>query len=220
MGVCLAAPDYTESVPMLPIDASAVLTAVARLAAEAASLDELVPRLATIVSEAIPFERLHVLRLDRVDSVVLYVVRADGEMEVTGHRIADAAAGSVDAIDTDARSRIICTVGNGTSIHGALWFTSTQPDAFSAAHQILMDGVADLLALALRYDALRSTERLRRERLDTLDRLLHTMAEALDIRQIFSEASSVVRAALPHDILALTSWAEDGKSFRVYAMAG
>ena len=205
---------------MFQVDAAAVLTAVARLAADAASLDELVPRLATTVRDAIPFERLHVLRLDRLDSVVLYVVRADGRMEVTGHRIADAAADNPQTIDTDARSRIICTVGNGSSIHGALWFTSSQPDAFSAAHQVLMDGVADMVALALRYDALRSTERLRRERLDTLDRLLHTMAEALDIRHIFADASDVVRVALPHDILALTSWADDGKSFRVYAMTG
>jgi two-component system NtrC family response regulator len=205
---------------MLPIDGAAVLTAVARLAAEAITLDDLVPRLATIVRDAIPFERLHVLRLDRSDSVVLYVARADGEMEVTGHHIADAPGGDVDAMDANAASRIICTVGSGSSIHGALWFTSHQPDAFSAAHQILMDGIADLLALALRYDALRSTERLRRERLDTLDRLLLTMAEALDIRHIFAEASDVVRVALPHDILALTSWADDGKSFRVYAMAG
>src|SRR5688572_8360331 len=208
MGVCLAAPDYTESVPMLPIDASAVLTAVARLAAEAASLDELVPRLATIVSEAIPFERLHVLRLDRVDSVVLYVARADGQMEVTGHRIADASRAGDTAIDSEARSRIICTVGSRSTVHGALWFTSNYPDAFSAAHQILMDGIADLLALALRHDALRSTEALRRERLDTLDRLLHTMAEALDIRHIFAEASDAVQGALPHDILLLTSWAD------------
>jgi len=205
---------------MPPIDGSAVLTAVARLAAEAPSLEDLVPRLAASVREVIPFERLHVLRLDRADSVVLYVVRADGEMEVTGHRIADASSGGTDAIDGEARSRIICTVSSRSKIHGALWFTSNQPDAFSAAHQILMDGIADVLALALQHDALRSTERLRRERLDTLDRLLHTMAEALDIRHIFAEASDVVRVALPHDILALTSWAEDGKSFRIYAMAG
>src|SRR5688572_22885615 len=201
--------DYTES----------VLTPVARLAAEAASLDALVPRLATIVRDAIPFERLHVLRLDRADSVVLYVARADGQLEVTGHHITDV-PGDVDAIDGDSQSRIICTVGSGVSIDGALWFTSSKADAFSAHHQVLMDGIADLLALALRYDALRSTERLRRERLDTLDRLLLTMAEALDIRHIFAEASDVIRVALPHDILALTSWADDGKSFRVYAMTG
>ena len=74
-----------------------------------------------------------------------------------------------------------------------------------------MDSVADLLALALQHDAMREHESLRRERIDTLDRLLHTMAEALDIRHIFAEVSDVVRAALPHDILALTSWADDGR---------
>src|ERR671918_714089 len=114
---------------MPPKDGFAVLTAVARLAAEAASLEDLVPRLA------------------RIDSVVLYVVRADGEMEVTGHRIADITAGSSDAIDREARSRIICTVSSRSQIHGALWFTSSRPDAFSASHQILMEAVADLLVL-------------------------------------------------------------------------
>jgi transcriptional regulator with GAF, ATPase, and Fis domain len=205
---------------MLPTDASAVLTAVARLAAEAASLDELVPRLATIVRDAIPFERLHVLRLDRADSVVLYVVRADGKMEVTGHRIADPTIGDAPELDTDARSRIICTVATPSGMHGALWFTSSQPDAFSPAHQELMDAIADMLALALQHDAMRSTEQLRRERLDTLGRLLHTMAEALDVRHIFADASDVIRVALPHDVLVLTSWAEDGRSLRVYALAG
>ena len=205
---------------MRPMDSSAVLTAVARLMAEATTLTELFPRLAALVREAIPFERLHILRLDRAESVVLYVVRADGELEVTGHRIADAGPAGERALAGDARSRIICTVGRGTSVHAALWFTSSQPDAFSPAHHALMDGVADLLLLALQQDALRDTESLRRERLDTLDRLLYTMAEALDIRHIFSEVSASVRGGLPHDVLVLTSWAEDGKSFRVYAMTG
>ncbi|MBF8300818.1 MAG: zraR 9 [Acidobacteria bacterium] len=205
---------------MPPMDSSAVLTAVARLSAEAATLADLVPRLAAIVREAIPFERLHVLRLDRAESVVLYVVRADGGLEVTGHRIADAGLSGEPAIADDVRSRIMCTVGRGSSVHGALWFTSSQPNAFSAAHQMLMDGVADLLALALQQDAMRSTESLRRERIETLDRLLQTMAEALDIRHIFADVSASVHGGLPHDILALTSWAEDGRSFRVYAMTG
>ena len=205
---------------MPPMDPSAMLMAVARLAAEAVTLAELVPRLAAVVREAIPFERLHVLRLDRAESVVLYVVRADGALEVTGHRIADAGPVGEPLVPGDARSRIICTVGSGSSVHGALWFTSSQPDAFSATHQALMDGVADLLALTLQQDALRSTESLRREQIATLDRLLHAMAEALDIRHIFAEVSASVRGGLPHDVLALTWWAEDGKSFRVYAMTG
>ena len=205
---------------MHSLDASSVLTAVARLAAEAVTLAELVPRLGSVVHEAIPFERLHVLRLDRAESLLLYVVRADGELEVTGHRIADAEFVDKPAVADDARSRIICSVGHGSSVHGALWFTSSQPDAFSAAHQVLMDGIADLLALALQQDAMRSTESFRRERIDTLDQLLSTMAEALDIREIFAEVSASVRGGLPHDILMLTAWAEDGRSFRVYAMTG
>jgi transcriptional regulator with GAF, ATPase, and Fis domain len=183
-------------------------------------LNELVPRLAAVIREAIPFERLHLLRLDRTESVVLYVVRADGEFEVTGHRIADSGADAQPTLAADARSRLVSTVGRGASVHGAIWFTSSQLDAFTGAHQVLMDSVADQLSLAVQHDALRSTELLRRERLDTLDRLLHTMAEALDIRHIFTEVSDVVREGLPHDILVLTSWAEDSRSFRVYAMTG
>ena len=205
---------------MLPLDSASVLTAVARLAAEAVTLTDLVPRLAAVVRETIPFERLHVLRLDRSESVLLYVVRADGELEVTGHRIADTTAVGEPPIAGDARSRIICSVGRGSSVYGALWLTSSQPDAFSAAHQALMDSVADLLALALQQDAMRTTESLRRERIETLDQLLNTMAGALDIRHIFAEVSASVRGGLPHDILMLTAWAEDGKSFRVYAMTG
>ncbi len=67
----------------------AVLTAVARLVAEAPTLAEAASRLASTVHSAIPFDRLHVLRLDRAESVALYVVRGTGELEVTGHRIAD-----------------------------------------------------------------------------------------------------------------------------------
>jgi len=197
-----------------------VLAAVGRLVADAPTLNDLVPRLAAVIREAIPFERLHLLRLDRAESVVLYVVRADGEVEVTGHRIADSAAGTQPVIDVDARSRLVATVGQGASVHGAIWFTSSREDAFSSEHQSLMEAVADVLSLAVQHDSLRATELLRRERLDTLDRLLHTMAEALDIRHIFTQVSDVVREGLPHDILVLTSWAEDSRSFRVYAMTG
>ena len=205
---------------MAPTDSTAVLAAVARLVADAPKLNELVPHLAAALRQAVPFERLHLLRLDRAESVVLYVVRADGEVEVTGHRIADSGSGTQSPIDADARSRLVSTVGRGSSVHGAIWLTSSQENVFTAAHEELVECVADQVSLALQHDMLRSTEILRRERLDTLDRLLHTMAEALDIRHIFTQVSDVVREGLPHDILVLTSWGEDNRSFRVYAMTG
>jgi transcriptional regulator with GAF, ATPase, and Fis domain len=201
-------------------DALTVLTAVARLVAEAGSLGEVMAPLAALLRDAIPFERFHLLRLDRADSVVLYVIRSSGEMEVTRYRIADAGAGAVPPLDAETRSRIICTIRDHAHVHGAVWCTSSQAEVFTDEHQRLLEPVSDLLALALRHDAVRTTESLRRERLDSLERLLHAVSETLDIRQIFSEVSSVIRGGLPHDILALTSWADDGKSFRVYAMAG
>jgi transcriptional regulator with GAF, ATPase, and Fis domain len=203
---------------MLQARSLAVLTAVARVIAEAPTLSETVTRLAVALREAIPFERLHVLRLDLGESVVLYVATASGELEVTGHRISDR-AGEPD-LDPETRSRMICPIRHGSSVHGALWFTSRQEDAFCEEHQEVMDAVADLLALAVHHDAIRSQEAMRRERLDSLDRLLHTVAEALDVRNVFSEVSDVIRGALPHDLLALTSWGDDGQSFRVYALTG
>lgn len=194
---------------------------MARLVAEVPPLDDTVTRLAAVLHEAIPFERLHVLRLDRADSIVLYVARASGELEVTGHRISDVgAAPPLPEAEAEAKCRMICTVKSGGRVHGALWLTSGVEQAFTDAHQVLMESVADLVSVALHQDAIRSTERLRRERIEALERLLHTMAESLDIRQVFSDVSDVVRGALPHDVLAMTSWGDDLASFRVYALAG
>jgi GAF domain-containing protein len=105
-------------------------------------------------------------------------------------------------------------------VHGALWVTAAAPDAFTSEHQELLDGVADLVAVAVTQEAMRRTEAVRRERIDSLDRLLHTVAESLDVRKVFADVSDVVRPGLPHDVLALTAWGEDGLSFRVYALAG
>src|SRR5688572_865781 len=200
-------------------DPAAVLTAVARLASEAPSLREVVSRLAVSLRESIPFERPHVLRLDRAEAFVLYVATTTGELEVTGHRVGDEGV-PIDPADASTRSRILCAVRQGARVHGALWVASSLDNAFSEAHQALVDSVVDLLGLAFEHNAIVEREKLRRERIDSLRGLLHTMAESLDIRHVFSEVSDVVRGGLPHDILALTSWGADGASFRIYAMAG
>ncbi|MEQ1573446.1 MAG: sigma 54-interacting transcriptional regulator [Vicinamibacterales bacterium] len=204
---------------MLQPASSTVLMAVARVVAEAPTLSEAVSRLAEALRDTIPFEELHLLRLDRADSVVLYTVRASGELEITTHRIARAGS-AAPPINPQTRSRLMCPIRHGARVLGALWFTSTRPDVFSGEHQELMDAAADLVALAVHHDMIRSTEALRRDQIDSLDRLLHAMAEALDVRQVFGDVSEVVRGSLPHDILALTSWGEDGRSFRMYALAG
>jgi transcriptional regulator with GAF, ATPase, and Fis domain len=202
------------------LQTQSLLASIARIVLEESSLDATLSRTAKLLGNSIPFQHLHVLRLDRSDSVTLYIVRPSGEVDVTGLLIGDAATTSPHAGEGAEQSRLICTVRQGSRVKGAVWLTSSEPDAFTADHQDLLEAVGDLITLALYHDTVRMTEMRRRERIDALVRLLHTVAETLDIRQIFPQLSETVKGALPHDILALTAWAEDGLSFQVYAMAG
>ena len=204
---------------MSAVNTSAVLTSVARLVADAPGLRDLVAGLALALRDAVPFERLHILRLDRAESFVLYVVTREGDVSITGRRI-DGESVAIDADAGNARSRILCTARQGTRMYGAVWVSSSEEHAFTDEHQALLDSVVDLLGVAFEHNAIVDRETLRRERIDSLRGLLHTMAESLDLRAVFSEVSDVVRGGLPHDILAMTSWGADGASFRIYAIAG
>jgi transcriptional regulator with GAF, ATPase, and Fis domain len=204
---------------MSAVDSLAVLTAVARLVAEAPSLRDLTAGLAVALRESVPFERLHVLRLDRAESFVLYVATRDGEVTTTGRRI-DGESFAIDSDEADSRSRVLCGVRQGPRMYGAVWVSSAQDNAFTDEHQALLDNVVDLLAVAFEHNAIVERETLRRERIDSLRGLLHTMAESLDLRTVFADVSEVVRGGLPHDMLVMTSWGADGTSFRIYALAG
>jgi transcriptional regulator with GAF, ATPase, and Fis domain len=204
---------------MSAIDTSSVLTAVARLVADAPNLRDLVAGLAFALRDAVPFERLQVLRLDRAESFVLYVVSKEGDVSITGRRI-DGESIAINADEANVRSRILCTARQGTRMYGAVWVSSSVENAFTGEHQALLDGVVDLLGVAFEHTSIVDRETLRRERIDSLRGLLHTMAEALDVRTVFGDVSDVVRGGLPHDILVLTSWGTDGASFRIYAIAG
>jgi transcriptional regulator with GAF, ATPase, and Fis domain len=204
---------------MSAVDSSTVLTAVARLVADAPNLRDLVARLALALRESVPFERLQVLRLDRAESFVLYVVSPEGDVTITGRRI-DGESIAIDADEANVRSRILCTARQGTRMYGAVWVSSSQANAFTGDHQALLDSVVDLLGVAFEHTSIVDRETLRRERIDSLRGLLHTMAESLDLRAVFGDVSDVVRGGLPHDILVMTSWGADLTSFRIYALAG
>jgi Nif-specific regulatory protein len=200
-------------------DPSAILAAVARLVAETPSLNDIVSRLAVVLRDGVAFDQLFLLRLDRPESLVVYAATPAGEVQVTAHRIGSGAPPSA-PVDPNARAQVLCTIRQGAHILGATWLTSQEDDAFSREDQSLMDAIADLLALAIQATALKEREFLRRERIDSLLRLLHTMAGALDVRQVFPEISEVVRGALPHDFLVLTAWDDSGTTSRMYAVAG
>ena len=208
-------------------DAHSVISAVARVVADAHPLPDVVSRLALSLHPAVPFDRMHLLRLDRADTVTLLTARPSGEVDSAVHKLAEAAAlaqsgdtASGHLLDPNANSVMMCPLRHGPRVLGALWFTADAPGRFTQTHHALLEDLCDLVAMAVLYEALRSTDALRRDRLDSLERLLQTVAGVLDIRGAFAEISAVLREALPHDVLALTAWAGDARSFRVHALAG
>src|SRR5678810_201554 len=132
----------TRNLPM--IATHSLLASLARLVSEAAALDVTLSRVAVLLREAIPFERLRVLRLDRADAVTLYAISATGEIDITGYLIGDAPSAAEDAADGVERCRLICTIRQGARVKGAVWLTSSAPDAFTEEHQELLEAVGDL----------------------------------------------------------------------------
>src|SRR4051812_38862648 len=212
--------DYTDSFTnMVEAVPSGVLTTVARLVADAPALRDVIGRVALALRETLPFTRLHLLRLDRPESFVLYLADPDGSVQEESHRFVDSdePAGPP---DSDAAARVITTIRQGPHVFGALWATSSTPNAFGEDAPALLEAISDLLVLAFQRNAILERDQLRTERIDSLRGLLQTMAEALDIRSVFPQVSEVVRGGLPHDVMAITSWAADFSSYRIYALAG
>jgi two-component system response regulator AtoC len=203
----------TEAIP------SAVLTTVARFIADAPALRDVIGHVAVALRDELAFDHLHLLRLDRPESFVLYVVEPDGSIREEGHRIVDSDE-PVGPSDDETASRVVAEVRQGSRVFGAIWLIAGAAGAFGPDAQTLLDAVADLLVLAFQRNAIVERDSLRAERIESLRGLLQTMAEALDIRSVFPQVSDVVRGGLPHDVMAITSWAADFSSYRIYALAG
>ena len=127
-----------------------VLTAVARLVAEARESSRRRAAVAVTLRETIPFERLHVLRLDRADSFVLYVARRNRRRR--GHASISSAIQPTqfDAAD-ETRARASCArSGRAPACTARSGSRRAAKDAFCTAHQKLMDSVVDLLGPRLR----------------------------------------------------------------------
>jgi transcriptional regulator with GAF, ATPase, and Fis domain len=110
--------------------------------------------------------------------------------------------------------------GTERSFNGGIWLSASRPQAFTEEHQRALGPIAALLGTAVEHWQIWDAERRRRERLDQLEVLLATLAESLDVRELFERISTAVRPVLPHDLLALTELEDLGRAFRVVAFAG
>jgi transcriptional regulator with GAF, ATPase, and Fis domain len=70
----------------------------------------------------------------------------------------------------------------------------------------------------MNVDLDRELERLRR--LDAIDELLPTLAEVLDVREVFARIGEIAKRVIPHDALGLVVASEDGGALIPHAITG
>jgi transcriptional regulator with GAF, ATPase, and Fis domain len=103
---------------------------------------------------------------------------------------------------------------------GGVWLSAYRPNAFTDEHQELLRPIAALLGSAVEHWRIWDTERRRRERLDKVDALLGTLAQSLDVREVFERLSTEMKALLPHDMMALTELDTQARTIELIALAG
>ncbi|HSB61074.1 MAG TPA: sigma 54-interacting transcriptional regulator [Vicinamibacteria bacterium] len=203
-------------------------------------------RVAVSARALIPFDRMGLSRREGGDVLVVLALAGEEPAVVTGERlsvgdlspalrpgpggvrrIADARleldpSFALDrrVVEQGARSILVAAIRHGGEPAGSLWFSAREPGAFAEGHEPVVEAIAAILGAALEHERLALVEVARGERLQALDQLLLTLAESLEVREVFNRVSAVARAVLAHDHLLLTELREDGRSVRVRALSG
>src|SRR5256712_4636242 len=222
----------------------AVLGRISRAVSQTLEPKEVFARVAEAAATILPFDVMLVGRLEAPDTLTLYAVAGSIQdpprtirledfspmIRVQPGRIvriedADRELDSSFAFDRElrrqgVRSGLRAPLLRGEQLAGAVSLWSRRPGAFSVEHEAALEPISDLLGLAIEHERLWSLDMARRRRLDVVDSLLQTMAESLDVREIFHRVSEVVQPVLPHDRLMLTSLSADRSEITVDALSG
>jgi transcriptional regulator with GAF, ATPase, and Fis domain len=225
-----------------------VLSEIAEIASETLELQDVFGRVATSVQRVIPFDHMGVLRILEGGWAVKHAAtfectEPDAECSepfpLTAWsprlrprpgsipRIDDATVeldpsfpGDTDILEKGVRSTMWEPFRTGESFHGGVWICSRQPQAFTPEHQQVLRPIAALLGSAVQHWRIWDTERRRRERLDRVESLLATLAESLDVRQVFQRLSTEMQPILAHDLMVLTELDVRARTIRITASAG
>ncbi len=108
----------------------------------------------------------------------------------------------------------------GERFAGGLLVSSSRPRALTSEHQESLRPIAALLGSAVEHWRMWDAERRRRERLDRMEALLGTLAESLDVREVFERLSAEMQPMLAHDLLGLTELDVRAGTLQVVAKAG
>ncbi len=128
--------------------------------------------------------------------------------------------GDAEILKAGVRSTLWEPFRTGPSFGGGVWLSANRSHAFTDEHQEALRPIAALLGTAVEHWRIWDAERRRQERLDQLEVVLGTLAESLDVREVFGRVSEAVKPVLPHDLLALTELDDRSRIIRVVAHAG
>src|SRR5262245_44224728 len=221
------------------------VAAVARLIGETLELRQVFARVAEAARDVLAFDRMRVLLREDGDDLRLYAVAvttADVPIDMDGRLLRRGDFSPrfwrefvVDRIDADREldrvypcDRLILDAGirsiirgvlrSGGRALGVLSFSSRRPEAFTSEDEPVVQALADLVAAALEHERLFRVEKERSRRRAALEALLPTLAQALDVRQVFRQVSEITQDVIPHDMLVLSLLRPDGTSVGTRAL--
>jgi transcriptional regulator with GAF, ATPase, and Fis domain len=233
---------------MNPQSVIGVLAEIAETASETLALQEVFNRVAAAVRRLIPLDNMGVVRIIDGKYAVLHATTVQctvddaicsGPEPLTSWsprlrprpgpipRVDDAEAELDPSFLMDAkilkggvRSAMWAPFRPAEAWSGGVWISAHRPGAFTEEHQEILAPIAALLGSGVEHWRIWDAERRRRERLDHLETLLGTLAESLDVREVFGRISEALRPVLQHDLLVLTEIDSRARSFRLLAHAG
>jgi two-component system NtrC family response regulator len=127
-----------------------------------------------------------------------------------------------DAAMLEAKTRSVMwePFPSGEAFSGGVWLSAFRTHAFTDDDQRTLRPIAALLGSAVQHWTIWDAERRRRERLERVEVLLGTLAESLDVREVFQRISDAIKPVLAHHLLTLTELDERKPAFRMIAFAG
>ncbi len=225
-----------------------VLAEIAETASRTLELQEVFSRVAASVRRVISFDNMGVVRIVEEGFAVSHATTvecsrqgtaAGGPLSLTSWsprirprpgynpRIDDAIAEldpsypkDAQILEGGARSVLWEPFSSGEVFAGGVWLCSFRTQAFTDDDQRALRPIAAILGAAVQHWTIWDAERRRRERLDRLEVLLETLAESLDVREVFQRISDSLQPVLPHHLLTLTELDEGKPAFTVIAFAG
>lgn len=238
----------TDHPPVSPQAMARVLTEIAEIASETLELQEVFDRVATAVRQLIPFDNMSVVRIIDGERAVLHATTVpcmtSSEMSYEPKSLAswsprwrpcpgpkykiDDANRELDpsypmdamVLEQGLGSGLWEPFQLGNSFVGGVWLCSRFTHAFSDMHQYVLRPIAALLGTMVEHWRIWDTERRRRARLDQIEELLGTLAESLDVREVFQRLSLEMQPILMHDLMVLTELDIRARTIKFTALAG